>query len=313
VVLLIHLLKFLPVMLTGFSMLLIGGQVFGEMFATMAPIYSRKASLSVYNLGILFEEVTFPSSAGLALRGWFFPAEDQNAPAIIYAPATSRDQRSGISLVKPFHEAGYHVLLFSYRGHGNSDGSRFGFTYGAVESQDVDAAVRYLYETRGIERIGAIGHSAGAVSIILSAARNPRIAALVAASPFTTVEAVWETNRPKIIPKPVLQLALLLSELRKGFSRQDVRPQDVIQQIAPRPLLLVHGNEDQRITKKQVTQLYDSAMEPKMLWMVPGASHAEVRSPVLDELTGEIINFFDTALRSPLEGDVELSGATYQD
>jgi dipeptidyl aminopeptidase/acylaminoacyl peptidase len=247
----------------------------------------------VKDLGISYEEVAFETSEELILRGWFFPADNQDAPAILYAPATANDLRSGISLVRPLHQAGYHVLLFSYRGHGFSDGNRFGFTYGASESKDIDAAVRYLHESKGIQKIGAIGHSVGAVSIILSAARNPHIDVIIAASPFNSMEEVWETNRPTFFPKPLLDLSMRLSEWRKGFTRDEVRPEDVIAQIAPRPLLLIHGSEDKRITHEQATRLYDTAQEPKRMWLVDGASHGEVRTPALDYLIKKIIDFLN--------------------
>ena len=125
--------------------------------------------------------------------------------------------------MEPLHEAGYSVLLFSYRGHGESEGNPWGFTYGAVESHDVDAAVRYLKEQRGAEKIAVIGHSAGAVSALLSAARNPDIDAVVAASPFLSIESIWQTNRPPWIPQEVNNLYLRLSELRKEYSRQEMQ------------------------------------------------------------------------------------------
>jgi len=282
------------------SLLAVSGPVLGELVATIPPIIINNFSRQAERLGIPYQEVTFPTTDGLVLRGWFFQAEDQNAPAVIYAPATSRDQRSGLSLVQPLHEAGYHVLLFSYRGHGRSDGNRLGFTYGAEESKDVDAAVNFLYESKAIHRIGAIGHSAGAVSVIISAARNPHICAVVAAAPFASLEEVWETNRPALIPKQLLGLTMRFSELRKGYCRCDVRPQDLIAKISPRPFLLVHGSDDKRITQEQALHLFNAAEEPKQMWLVEGANHSEVRDPVLDELIPEIIKFFDESLVDPL-------------
>jgi dipeptidyl aminopeptidase/acylaminoacyl peptidase len=281
----------------AFSMVSVGGPLLGEVVATSAPIFTIHDSLSVKALKLTYETVSFLTSDQITLRGWFFPAENKDAPAILYAPATSKDLRSGISLVSPLHQAGYHVLLFSYRGHGFSDGSRFGFTYGALESLDVDAAVRYLSEERGVDRIGGMGHSAGAVSLILSAARNTKINAVIAASPFNNVEEVWETNRPMIFPKPLFDLIMSISELRKGYTRDEIRPEDVVAQISPRPFLLIHGSEDKRVTEAQAMRLFSAAEDPKQMWIMDGASHAEVRSPVLDTLMDDIISFFDKALR----------------
>ncbi len=283
--------------LGGISLLAIGGPILGEMFATMALIRTQKDFELVKALKIPYEEVEFPAHDGSTLRGWFFPAGKADAPAVLYAPATTNDQISGIPLVAPLHEAGYHVLLFSYRGHGRSDGSRFGFTYGAEESQQVDAAVRYLFEVRGIRQIGVMGHSAGAVSIILSAARNPHIGALVAIAPFTSMEDVWETNRPPFFPRFLTDLTMKFAEWRKGFSRQDVRPEAVIARIAPRPLLLIFGSKDRFIRRDQAIGLFEAAKEPKYLWMMEGAGHSQVRAVVMEQLLPEVISFLDTAFQ----------------
>lgn len=296
---LIHPLIFSSSFLVGFGLLMVAGPALGELFATMAPVFRIKALFSVNKtLNIAYEEVSFQSHDGLILRGWFFPAKDPQAPAIISAPATSRDQRSGLSLVLPFHRAGYHVLLFSYRGHGQSEGNAFGFTYGAKESKDIDAAVSFLMQEKGIDQIGLIGHSAGAVSALLSAARNPRIGALVAASPFSSMEAIWNSNRPAYFPSFIFNLTLKLVERRKRFSRTEVRPQDVINQISPRPILLIHSENDKRITFEQVKTLFFSAEKPITLWLVKEASHGEVGSLVLPDQIQNIIAFFDGALRS---------------
>ncbi len=283
--------------LIGFATVVISGPSLGEMIATMAPIFHKGAALPRKELNIPYEEVAFQSTDGLTLRGWFIPSQNPNAPAIINAPATARDQRDGIALVRPFHNAGYHVLLFSYRGHGQSDGSPFGFTYGADESKDIDAAVAFLSREKGVRRIGLIGHSAGAVAAILSAARNPRIGAVVAASPYTSVEEIWQHNRPPFFPVALFDLTFKLVERRKDFSRQEVALKNTIGRIAPRPLLLVHSEDDRRISRQQVETQFSSAEEPKTLWLVKNASHGEVWSVVMVQQIEKVIAFFDRALR----------------
>lgn len=281
------------------SLLTLVGPVIGELIATTPHAFSDQDTHLPARQEIAYEDVAFPTSEGLTLRGWFVPAEQPDAPAIVYTPATGHDQRSGLSLIRPFHAAGYHVLLFSYRGHALSDGSRWGFTYGAAESEDVDAAVRFLYEEKGIRHIGVIGHSAGAVAALLSAARNPRIGAVVAVAPFNCVTEVWQTSRPALVPSFILDLTLWFAEKRKGFARDDVCPLKIVHHIAPRPLLLIYGTDDRRITTAQARRLFAAAQEPKSLWLVEGASHSSIRTPTLDQLVSDVIAFFDAALRSP--------------
>ena len=201
----------------GATLLTLAAPLVGETIATFPPIFRKADSAPVVEAGFAYEDVTFPTTDGLELRGWFFPAARAGAPAMIYAPATSHDQRSGLSLVPAFHDAGYHVLLFSYRGHALSDGRKGSFTYGEAESRDVEAAAQFLSEVKGVGRIGVIGHSAGAVSAILSAARNPLIGAVVAVAPYNCVTEVWHTSRPSLVPAPILNWALWVAEKTRGF------------------------------------------------------------------------------------------------
>lgn len=283
--------------LAGISFFVVAGPVIGEIIATLPPIFTEKDSRLAEALGVPFEEVVFRSSGGLMLRGWFFPASVAQAPAVVYAPSTGHDQRDGLSLVPALHAAEFHVLLFSYRGHGLSEGNRLGFTYGAAESQDLDAAVRFLRETKEIEEIAVIGHSAGAVSTILSAARNPDVHAAVAVAPFNSVREVWHTSRPAFVPAFFYDFALWLVKQRKAFTEEDIFPLHVVDRIAPRPLLIIHGTQDRRITSLQARHLFAAARAPKALWLVEGATHRGIRSPVLDVLMKDVIAFLNSALR----------------
>jgi dipeptidyl aminopeptidase/acylaminoacyl peptidase len=289
-------LKITSTVLISATMVSLGGPVLAEMASTAAPFFTKGADRAAGSLGLQFESVSFQSPDGITLRGWYFPSGTPDSPAILYAPATAKDQRSGLSLVKPLHTAGYSVLLFSYRGHGRSDGNPVGFSYGAHESLDVDAAVSYLYNVRGASSVGAIGHSAGAVAIILSAARNPQLNVVVAASPFASVEEIWNTNKPDLIPTPMFDLMMRTSEICKDYERSQVRPVDVINRISPRPILIIHGTNDKRITQEQAQMLFNEAAEPKEFWLLEGLSHAEVRSIGIDNHIGEIIQFLDKAL-----------------
>jgi dipeptidyl aminopeptidase/acylaminoacyl peptidase len=269
--------------------------------ATFPPFFPKEPPNPLSELSLPYEDVAFPTSDGLMLRGWFVPVEQPGAPAIVYAPATSHDQRSGLSLVPAFHQAGYNVLLFSYRGHALSEGRKGQFTYGDAESRDVDAAVRYLGETEGIEDIAVVGHSVGAVSAILSAARNRQIGAVVAVAPFACVDEVWQTSRPRVVPAFVLEWTLWVAEKTRGFQREEICPLSIIERIAPRPLLLIHGTEDRRITEEQIRRLFGAAESPKSLWLVEGATHAGIRSPVLDALVPDVLSFLETAWQGKQE------------
>ena len=273
------------------------GSLVGEIVATLPPFFPRSGANPLSTLGLPYEQVDFITPDGLVIRGWFVPTEESAAPAIVYAPGTGHDQRSGLHIVPALHAAGYHVLLFSYRGSGESEGNELGFTYGQSESIDLDAAVGFLRDVKDVDQVGVIGFSAGAATAILSAARNPGIDAVVAAAPFTSIDEIWHSNSPRILPDWFQDLTIRIAEIRKGFQRDNIEPINVIDQISPRQLLILHGGADSRVTMSQARRLYDSAQAPRELWVVEGATHRMMHEEALVTLSPGIISFLDGALQ----------------
>ncbi len=102
-----------------------------------------------------------------------------------------------------------------------------------------------------------------------------------------------------------------MAEKSRGFQREEVCPVDAVNQIAPRPLLVIHGTGDRRISVGQVSRLFDAAGVPKSLWLVEGATHSGIRSPMLDALAPDVISFLDAAWRDQeklLAGSAPWSG-----
>lgn len=288
----------LTAFLTSGILLAVVFPVVAEGLATRPPFPPTSSSSPLAVLGLTYEDVSFPAADGLTLRGWLIPAESPDAPAIIYAHGAGQDQRSGLSLVPALHEAGYTVLLFSYRDHGHSDGDGRGITYGLREGQDIDSAVCFLRQTKRIGKLGVIGYSIGASSALLSAARNPDIQAVVAVAPFASAKAVWTANCPSFLPHFVLDWIRMVVEWHKGISLAAVELTQLVSRIAPRPLLLVHGGQDERIPLSQVEGLFAAAGPPKGLWLLDGETHGSIRSHGLEAHIERVICFFNEALQS---------------
>lgn len=286
----------LTAFLTSSFLLAVIFPVVAEGLATRPPFPPTSSSNPLAALGLPYQEVSFPAVDGLTLRGWLIPAVLPNAPAIVYAHGAGQDQRSGLSLVPALHQAGYTVLLFSYRGHGYSDSDGRGITYGFRESEDIDCAVGFLRQTKHVSRVGVIGYSIGASSALLSAARNPDIQVVVAVAPFASAEGVWAANRPSFLPHFVLDWIRRVVEWHKDISLATIELTQLVSRIAPRPILLVHGGQDERIPIAQVEELFAAAGPPKALWIMAGETHHSVRSHGLEAHMDRVICFFDEAL-----------------
>ncbi len=295
---LVKVLEILTAVLTHGIWLAVVIPIVAEGWATRPPIWPAHQFNPLTELGLAYEDTAFEAADGLTLRGWFIPAASANAPAIVYAHGAGRDQRSGLSIVPALHQAGYSVLLFSYRDHGCSDGDGRGITYGYHESQDVDSAVRFLCQVKQASHVGVIGYSVGGSSVLLSAARNPDIEAVVAVAPFADAMEIWMANRPAFLPHAVLNWMRMVVEWRKGISLAAVRLTDWIRQIAPRPLLLIQGSRDERIPLVQVQQLFAAAGQPKDLWLIEGETHESIYTRGLEARLTEVTAFFDRAFRS---------------
>lgn len=167
---------------------------------------------------------------------------------------------------------GYGVLLIDLQAHGETPGERI--TFGVRESEDVKAAVSYLRNNFPSERVAAIGVTLGAAAIMLA---DPplKLDAVVLESLHPTFEEAVE-NRLKlhlgdfgIGIKPLLlsYLSLLL-----GLSTDELNPIDRISNLNS-PILLISGTHDRHTTQSEVERLFNAALQPKELWIVPGAGH----------------------------------------
>jgi len=148
--------------------------------------------------GLAFEEVPFPATDGVDLRGWFVPAGPAQGPAVVWVhgwlwnrvgnvsgrvPFVDRDV-DFLPATKALHDAGFHVLMFDLANHGES-GARPPLTQGVWEAHDARGAVRYLVSRPDVDadRIGVIGTSAGANTALYAIADGAPAKALLAIQP----------------------------------------------------------------------------------------------------------------------------------
>lgn len=248
------------------------------------------------DFGLAFEDVAFPAADGSTLRGWLVPGPGKPAGAVVAVHGGGADRREFLRQLPLFYNAGYTTLLFDCREQGVSDGATRGISLGFREHDDVSSAVAFM-DGRGFLDVGVIGTSQGAASAILAAAADPRIDAVIAENPFTSVYDLMRDSGavPEGFPRPLLWLISRLAVLRMGGVGQP-SPLEVVDRIAPRPLLLMHGTADGAIPYQQSEQLFARAREPKELWIVPGGQHAMLYNSNPDEWRQRVLGFLARSL-----------------
>jgi uncharacterized protein len=255
------------------------------------------------DLGLAYEDVTFASAEdGIPLRGWYLPAGGERAVILLHGLDGERWARrpSLPDKAQRYVQAGFDVLTFDLRAHGESGGERLGL--GWLERRDVQGATMFL-EQRGIppHAIGVHGHSYGAATALLSAAAVPDIGAVIADSAFAAQlplldqEIQRKTGLPALFTPGIAAFASLFY----GLDLQAMAPVLAVPQVAPRPILFIHGTADSRIPAENSRLLRAASHNPEdSLWLVAGAEHVEAFTTQPEEYTARMLRFFDQHLVS---------------
>jgi uncharacterized protein len=250
----------------------------------------------------LAREVTFPSFGdSLRISGWFLPAAETPAPAVILCHGIWTGRRECLPLALRFQAAGYNVLAFDFRAHGLSDG-RF-TSVGHHETNDVLGAVDFVKQRPEVDpaRIGVVGFSMGAAAAIQATARCQDVAALVADSAYASFldAAKYSFRVVTRVPQfPLAPMAMRWAKWMVNVDASQLRPIDVIGRIAPRPVLIAHGARDEIVPVRHARTLFKAAGEPKELWIDPDAHHVGARDTDTDGYFVRVEQFLRDALNS---------------
>ena len=243
--------------------------------------------------GADYEDVEFAGGDGAPLRGWYIPSRNGTAVVLLHGHGGNR-------LSVAFHaatlaRAGYGVLLFDLRAHGQSGGRPF--SRGERGVDDVLAAVAWLSRRRDVQaRVGVLGISVGGMLAIQAAAHNVFIRAVVADGPLLGTiddlppprgwfERLWRFPRERGYQRAIDWFA--------PGPRPPANTQ-ALARLAGRPVLLISTGRglEQRLTR----HFFAAAAEPKTLYEIPDAAHAMGWVVAPKAYERQMLDFFGHAL-----------------
>lgn len=205
------------------------------------------------------ENVWFTTTDGVRLHGWFFESDKKPATAtIIYFHGNGGNISNVAWVGNRFVSHGFNVLLFDYRGYGESQGKP-GDEWGLYA--DGDAAFGFVVNEKQIapEKVVLYGQSLGTVVVADVASRRP-CGAVVLESGLSSASAIAASAVPWL-PRWLHFLG------RNRFdSARKLRGVRV-------PVLITHGDPDPVIPTSEAHALFAAANEPKKLLIFPGAGH----------------------------------------
>ena len=268
-------------------------------------------------LDVGYDTVAFETADGLTIVGWWVPAAQgqplsrelqrsnfgRDTVIICHGFASGKDQ--GLEFAQSLLVRGYNVLMFDFRGHGESDGQLT--SLGALERQDVLAAVRWLQDTRPrqSQRILGLGISTGAAALISAAAdpspQGQAIEAVALYNAYDDLSGLGRTiARTRFLP-PLSWVAdrvgLALASAHVGADLVHFAPADLAARLWPRPILVIHGGADLLVPFEHGQRLFDAAQEPKRHLWLPNSDHLDtLRSR---DAAREVREFFNEARPVP--------------
>jgi len=275
---------------------LIAGAVVVVAWEVMFPVALGYATTHILrpvvpaaDLGVAHHEVTFTTSDGLELSGWYI--QSRNGAAVIVYPGRSGSQKPARILARH----GYGVLLFDRRGEGASEGD--GNLFGWGGEKDIIAAAEFLKSRRDVDpdRIGGIGLSVGAELMLQTAAQTDELAAIVSEGAGTRAFAEEMDEFHGVEKWVVLPLLAVKTASVAVFS--NTAPPPKLVDLAPRirePLFVIYAPDGGVETMSPT--YYRLARGPKMIWAIPGVGHMGGISAHPKEYERRVVAFFDHAL-----------------
>jgi fermentation-respiration switch protein FrsA (DUF1100 family) len=202
--------------------------------------------------GLAFEDVRLTTKDGVPLHGWHVPG--RRAAALFWCHGNAGNISHRLENLALIHDRlGVGVLLFDYRGYGESGG--LPSEAGTYEDARAFRAWLRTRNAAGTAPVIYFGRSLGAAVAATLALEDPPTA-LILETPFTSVRAMANATLPGV----------------GYFFRTRY---DTLGRIGGlrAPLLILHGDADEVVPFRYGQQVFDAAPQPKAFFRIPRARH----------------------------------------
>jgi alpha/beta superfamily hydrolase len=268
---------------------LLAGYVFSK---TVLHSHRQPIVRTPREYGMAYEDIQFESVDHLRLKGWFIPAEGVSDKVIIVThpfpfnrhgfiaknqgfPPLSNIDVDLLKTAQALHRAGYPVLMFDFRNHGESAGGLTGV--GLSEYQDVLGAVAYLRQRADVAQpqIGFVSFCMGANATIIALSKGAEqvqpVRFLVAVQPVSAAVFVRQYLRAEYTPLSVFLAAIVdrFIQWRGGYALQAMSPLPYVPAVEV-PILYIQARADRWTTVADTQSFYDATVGEKELWWIEG-------------------------------------------
>ncbi|NDY96535.1 alpha/beta hydrolase [Wenzhouxiangella limi] len=251
--------------------------VFQARLVFLPDVAGRALMATPERLGLSYRDVQIETEDGQTLHAWWLPHPAPRA-TLLFSHGNAGNVSHRLDSLRIFHELGLSVLIYDYRGYGQSSGrpSEAGIY------RDGKAALRWLVDQADVDPADIVlfGRSMGGAVAARLAGEWP-VAALIVESSFTSVpdlaaDIYWWL--------PARRLSRIRLPTLEFVSDSD------------QPTLIVHSRDDEIVPFSHGQRLHEAAPEPSRLLVLAGSHNtgfldsAEDYRAGLDDFLAEVIS-----------------------
>lgn len=286
------------VLLCVVAMAALAGWTLSEVHRATFPVRQVQPIPDFESMRIRVVEVEFVSADGMALSGWWMPG-NEGMPPILLCHDRHSNKRSMVNLAIALRAEGFAVLMFDFRGHGDSAGNRS--SLGVWEKRDVIGAVDWLAQ-QSPGRLGVFGAGMGAHAAVLAGVERPELQVLVLDGLYP--DAAYPLARD-VYPMltwarrglgPLTHAAFFIFH---GTSPRSHRAADIVGRLTGRDLLLLAPASDSALMdemRKMVQRIPDQVDADGNLVVVPATLGEGLYGEQLGRYHERVVDFFTTRL-----------------
>jgi fermentation-respiration switch protein FrsA (DUF1100 family) len=255
------------------------------------------------SVAAVYEDVSFRSTDGLLLKGWWFPVPSADrAVVIVHGRGVNRIKSDfdPQKIAQFLIASRYSVLLFDLRGHGASEGVRY--SLGEYEPRDVIAAIDFAQRKASIDRkrVAIIGESMGGGSAIMTVKADPTIGPVITDSAFADGVTVVSEVGPNYtgLPGWFTPGVVLMSRVFFDLDLFVIKPAEVVRDHPERAWLFIQCENDTTVYRHHGVELKAASANPGTeLWLVPGCEHVKAFDTHTVEWEQRVLAFLSREIR----------------
>ena len=254
---------------------------------------------------VAYESVKIPVSNDVELSAWWiapYLEESKRTVIVTHGIGTSRRDYTSLLATSMLVNGGFNGLLVDQRDTGESTCTDGRHSAGQEESSDFAKVADWLVQEKQIPAtaLGMFGISGGAIATSYLPAKTDKVAAFaMEGTIFDFNAAATQEVEYQGFPGFLWQLALAAAQVLHGVNLSETSAQEGIEAAGDRPLLILHGDADQRLKYQSSVDFYNYAKSVGAnvrLETFEGADHTEGMLSETDRYAKLLTEFFDQGL-----------------